>query len=767
MASRKIFVLLIFLLNVSLTYSQTSWDALRTLTLLKIQNTSDEFVERASKGDAFVVKLFLDALMKPDVKDSMNQTALTAAAAAGHVATVQTLLARGADPNLPGGILQTSPLAYASGAGHTVIVQTLLKHGSRVKGVKNALGCSPLIDAVQSGHTDVMEILLDAGSDLYERDIAGNTLLISAAMGGHASTLSRLLAKGLQINTKNLLSRTALMYAAEEGHTAAVEVLLKHGADKAIQVLGVTALELAKDNGHQDIVKLLEAKPFQFDLYNTPLLSQWSWSNPNIRPLLFQNTGILSQKRLNSDSVLEIPSINDKEKHEREMTLGREKNEQGDYRAAIEHFSKAIVYGPSCQAAYLGRGQNRALTKEFQGALADLNQVLKINPNSAKAYYWRGWVKYQQGDYPGTIHDETRAIKLEPKYSGAYLQRGCARYQRGEYRAAIADFDQVLALMDPRKNFVGADKVTALLADGVGESGPFSILVISENQDERNRYKRMLEDLSYTVTFAREGEEGLRMAQSFPPKDLVIVSDRLGQEDDNLMKTRKFILKMSDSNVSRFIPIAVLVNLADRDQAIENLGTDHREGFYIPREDEGGDLQKLVERFGASLRSTRFSVNKFHKNEVAARSAAALARIDPKYTKIPYHALKCDKSLHTALINRVNSVRLPVIAALATWSRDSADIVDRLVKIFRDTDNRTNVLAVRRAIMEALARINPKNDQARKLFRDVMLSESDPVIRRWAAIAHGRFDRPVGGPTADQSSQWFFPIRIMKRKLED
>lgn len=122
---------------------------------------------------------------------------------------------------------------------------------------------SPLMFAAFNGHTSVVEYLLEAGATIDAKDSNGRSALMYAASGPFAETVGLLLEWGADVNAQGTLEGfTPLMTAAAEGNVDVVHLLLAAGADANVEDKdGDTALSFARQNGHAEVVALLENQP--------------------------------------------------------------------------------------------------------------------------------------------------------------------------------------------------------------------------------------------------------------------------------------------------------------------------------------------------------------------------------------------------------------------------------------------------------------------------------------------------------------------------
>ncbi|MEO5951767.1 MAG: tetratricopeptide repeat protein, partial [Chloroflexia bacterium] len=92
--------------------------------------------------------------------------------------------------------------------------------------------------------------------------------------------------------------------------------------------------------------------------------------------------------------------------------LGRELNQAGDFKKAIEMFSQAVAKKPDFFIAYNGRGYSHMRLGEWKQAEENYTLALKYNPRYANAYKNRSAARVKLGDTAGAQQDSAMAKQL-------------------------------------------------------------------------------------------------------------------------------------------------------------------------------------------------------------------------------------------------------------------------------------------------------------------------------------------------------------------
>lgn len=177
---------------------------------------------------------------------------------------IRLLLERGASVSPPKPLHGSSPLFFAVSSGNADVVKLLLERGANPRAttmVGGAFTAAPLEMAVIQGDVPVVQALVGGGVDVNSFNDAGIPALTSAVMANRVDVAKALIALGADVNRVDELSLTPLMHAAKVnfGDTAIVELLLASGATTTPTSKDrQTALDLARQYGHDEIARLLE-----------------------------------------------------------------------------------------------------------------------------------------------------------------------------------------------------------------------------------------------------------------------------------------------------------------------------------------------------------------------------------------------------------------------------------------------------------------------------------------------------------------------------
>ncbi len=130
------------------------------------------------------------------------------------------------------------------------------------------------------------------------------------------------------------------------------------------------------------------------------------------------------------------------------LERGLIKDGSGDYRGAIQDFTKAIQINPEDEFLYSKRGRSKASLGDEIGAIQDYTKAIEIyypkhNYHPTPVYYQeRGQVKIKLGDYRGAIQDFNKAIEIAPEYPWFYYWRGLSKVKIGDKNGGCLDFSK-------------------------------------------------------------------------------------------------------------------------------------------------------------------------------------------------------------------------------------------------------------------------------------------------------------------------------------
>ena len=202
------------------------------------------------------------AFAKPGFSLSDQEQRLFEAVANNNVSMVQDLVKNGVKINAQD-VRGRTALLVAVEQHHVESAKLLLEAGADVN-IQDHKQDSPLLLAGAEGTVDIMKLMLKAKPDFTLYNRFGGTSLVPAAERGHVEMVKLLVNTKVDIDHVNHLGWTALLEAivlsnGGPRHQEIVQVLVDAGANVNIgDKEGITPLMHARQNGFQEIVKILE-----------------------------------------------------------------------------------------------------------------------------------------------------------------------------------------------------------------------------------------------------------------------------------------------------------------------------------------------------------------------------------------------------------------------------------------------------------------------------------------------------------------------------
>jgi len=120
---------------------------------------------------------------------------------------------------------------------------------------------------------------------------------------------------------------------------------------------------------------------------------------------------------------------------------------EGQYKKAIESYSRLIAIYPDFIQGYYNRGLAYYKSGKYDEAVADYSKVISSPADAnAELYSNRAIAYLKKGDYENAVKDYSTVISINPRLPEAYHNRGIAYANTGKYDEAIEDYNRVISM---------------------------------------------------------------------------------------------------------------------------------------------------------------------------------------------------------------------------------------------------------------------------------------------------------------------------------
>ncbi|KRX08960.1 hypothetical protein PPERSA_08163 [Pseudocohnilembus persalinus] len=124
----------------------------------------------------------------------------------------------------------------------------------------------------------------------------------------------------------------------------------------------------------------------------------------------------------------------------------------GNYNLAIQDYSQALEIDPKNAYAYYNRGISLDRQNQFDQAIQNFTQAINIDPSKADFYHNRAFAYRKKKNFKSAVDDYTTAIDLDPQHFKAYYNRAFCLEKLGDFEQAEADYIQALTLQPKNIN---------------------------------------------------------------------------------------------------------------------------------------------------------------------------------------------------------------------------------------------------------------------------------------------------------------------------
>lgn len=120
-----------------------------------------------------------------------------------------------------------------------------------------------------------------------------------------------------------------------------------------------------------------------------------------------------------------------------------------NYKKAIEHFDKAVIYNPKDGASYNDRALCMIDLGEIHDAIKYFDKGIEVEPDFATIYHNKGWLLNNLGNYNEAIGYFRKALELDPNRAVTYENLASVYLNLDDTKLALEYYNKAINLLKP------------------------------------------------------------------------------------------------------------------------------------------------------------------------------------------------------------------------------------------------------------------------------------------------------------------------------
>ncbi len=129
-------------------------------------------------------------------------------------------------------------------------------------------------------------------------------------------------------------------------------------------------------------------------------------------------------------------------------------SQAGNYKDAIDQFTRSLEIDPEYLASYLERSRAYEAMNDLQKAADDVQRALSFEQKKEALYYEAARLNYMLSNFDNALELLNRSLELKSNYEPAFRMQCLILLSTGDFSGALISINKALALKDsPENNF--------------------------------------------------------------------------------------------------------------------------------------------------------------------------------------------------------------------------------------------------------------------------------------------------------------------------